>query len=256
MSGFPEFPMCEDVLIANPIISTELKKCRKCGNTEFYKNNKCVSCSKKYSAAWSLANPDKQKEMNNKWRLNNIEKIKLNSKIRYDKNPDKYRKMSNNWRSLNKNKSKETSKKWHINNPESKKESDKRYRKKHFDKCKNITDKWRKNNPEKIKSYSNKWRISNPIKVRARACVRRSRQRNADGSFTEKDIKLLMKKQKNKCVACNKNISKSYHIDHIFPLALGGNNKISNIQLLCPTCNVKKGAKNPIDFMQSMGFLL
>jgi hypothetical protein len=29
-----------------------------------------------------------------------------------------------------------------------------------------------------------------------------------------------------------------------------------NVQLLCATCNLNKNAKDPIDFMQSRGFLL
>lgn len=32
------------------------------------------------------------------------------------------------------------------------------------------------------------------------------------------------------------------HIDHIFPLALGGSNDLVNLQLLCETCNLKKSA--------------
>ena len=40
------------------------------------------------------------------------------------------------------------------------------------------------------------------------------------------------------------------------PLALGGSNDKANLQLLCPTCNAKKSAKHPIDFMQSRGLLL
>lgn len=47
-----------------------------------------------------------------------------------------------------------------------------------------------------------------------------------------------------------------YHVDHIQPLALGGSNDKTNLQLLCPTCNTKKSAKHPIDFMQSRGLLL
>lgn len=35
-----------------------------------------------------------------------------------------------------------------------------------------------------------------------------------------------------------------------------GSNTDDNIQLLCKTCNLSKGAKHPIDFMQSKGFLL
>ena len=34
-----------------------------------------------------------------------------------------------------------------------------------------------------------------------------------------------------------------YHVDHIRALADGGANDRTNLQLLCPTCNIKKGAR-------------
>ena len=34
-----------------------------------------------------------------------------------------------------------------------------------------------------------------------------------------------------------------FHIDHIIPVSKGGNNKEGNLQVICRTCNNKKGAK-------------
>ena len=62
--------------------------------------------------------------------------------------------------------------------------------------------------------------------------------------------------QRGKCACCRVSIADGYHVDHIQPLALGGSNDKTNLQLLCPTCNTKKSAKHPIDFMQSRGLLL
>ncbi|MGL5935922.1 MAG: HNH endonuclease, partial [Cetobacterium sp.] len=36
----------------------------------------------------------------------------------------------------------------------------------------------------------------------------------------------------------------------------GGAHCDSNVQLLCPTCNLRKAAKDPVVFMQEMGRLL
>jgi 5-methylcytosine-specific restriction endonuclease McrA len=33
------------------------------------------------------------------------------------------------------------------------------------------------------------------------------------------------------------------HIDHVYPVLHGGGNEVANLQLLCPTCNLKKHAK-------------
>lgn len=59
-----------------------------------------------------------------------------------------------------------------------------------------------------------------------------------------------------KCVVCKVSIKNKYHVDHIMPLALGGEHKKENIQLLCPSCNLSKHAKHPVDFMRQRGFLL
>jgi len=34
-----------------------------------------------------------------------------------------------------------------------------------------------------------------------------------------------------------------FHIDHIIPLSKGGENTKENLQVICRTCNLKKGAK-------------
>jgi hypothetical protein len=34
-----------------------------------------------------------------------------------------------------------------------------------------------------------------------------------------------------------------YHVDHVIPLRLGGRDEITNLQVLCPDCNLRKGAR-------------
>ena len=50
---------------------------------------------------------------------------------------------------------------------------------------------------------------------------------------------VLLKQQKNKCNVCNDELKK-YECDHIRPLANGGNNEITNLQLLCKSCHMDK----------------
>ena len=110
--------------------------------------------------------------------------------------------------------------------------------------------------PEKAKGYSAAWAKKNPGARSAHARNRRAIKRKAEGVHTAADIHALLALQKCMCVVCRISIKNSYHVDHIHPLSKGGGNDIRNIQLLCPTCNLEKHAKHPVDFMQSRGFLL
>ena len=73
---------------------------------------------------------------------------------------------------------------------------------------------------------------------------------------TATDIIDLLAAQKWKCAACRKSLKDGYHVDHVVPLARGGGNGKSNLQMLCPKCNMTKSARDPVEFMQSLGFLL
>ena len=81
--------------------------------------------------------------------------------------------------------------------------------------------------------------------------------RRAAGAIDAAVVNFLMHAQRGKCAVCKTSIAGApYHLDHIKPLARGGTNQRTNLQLLCPPCNLSKSAKDPIDFMQSRGFLL
>jgi 5-methylcytosine-specific restriction endonuclease McrA len=62
--------------------------------------------------------------------------------------------------------------------------------------------------------------------------------------------------QKSKCACCGKSLKHSYHLDHIMPIALGGTNTDDNVQLLTPSCNLRKSAKHPDDWARENGRLL
>ena len=150
--------------------------------------------------------------------------------------------------------------KWRAANPEKIKTASAKYYAEHSDQARGNSATWKAANPKRVKLLDARWRRGNPEKVKKYGRVvqhrRRARKRAVGGSFTATEISHMLKSQKNKCAVCRQDISKSYHIDHIMPLALGGHNGITNIQLLCPFCNRSKHDNHPVDFMQSRGFLL
>lgn len=102
-----------------------------------------------------------------------------------------------------------------------------------------------------------RWRRENPERDSANARTKRARRRGASGSHTGDDIAFLLKQQKYKCAYCGTSIKKrdNRHVDHIMPLILGGSNDKSNLQMLCPSCNLSKKAAHPLDYAKRIGLL-
>ena len=109
-------------------------------------------------------------------------------------------------------------------------------------------------NREKLLNYNKEWNNNNKNRVRTYNINRRARI--SEGNLSIGLETKLLDLQKSKCAICKIDINNKYHLDHILPLALNGENTDNNIQLLCPTCNHRKHAKHPIDFMQENGYLL
>ncbi len=115
---------------------------------------------------------------------------------------------------------------------------------------------WRDANKERCFATRKAWRDANPEKYAVLKRNDRARRRNAPGKHTAADILNLLSLQKNKCATCKVSVSKGYHVDHVVALINGGSNDKSNLQILCPTCNMRKNSKDPIEFNQSLGLLL
>lgn len=111
-----------------------------------------------------------------------------------------------------------------------------------------------KNNKHKM-IFKSDWKKKN--KERANIITHNYRARKKNCGVLSKGItEKLILLQKGKCACCGMSLGDDFHVDHIFPLFLGGKNIDSNIQLLRKTCNLSKGHKDPVEYMQSIGKLL
>lgn len=170
---------------------------------KFGLKSKCKECLKQYSKSYYATSES---------RKNYYKKYKLENKALIKKTMDF----------------------WVKNNPDKIKAKDERYRKANRQKRNEITKQFLAQNPQ----YPGEWRKKNPDKVKANRIRRRARVRSAKTFLvSEKDIKKLLSKP---CAYCNK---QSEHLDHVIPLAKGGDHSIGNLIGACSKCNASKSDK-------------
>lgn len=103
---------------------------------------------------------------------------------------------------------------------------------------------WRRKNPDRWKALNAKWHALHPYGRRLHQATRRARMKSAGGSFTAAQVANLIEAQGNRCPYCRVVLGTAFQIDHIKPIARGGSNDVTNIQLLCIPCNQRKHTKS------------
>lgn len=112
-------------------------------------------------------------------------------------------------------------------------------------------------NIKKIRANIRAYRAAHPEVAKVALARRRARLKNASGSHGIRDLREILKLQKDKCAYCRISLrSAGKHLDHIISLSVGGSNDRSNLQFLCPPCNIAKSNKDPIMFSRERGMLL
>jgi 5-methylcytosine-specific restriction endonuclease McrA len=106
-------------------------------------------------------------------------------------------------------------------------ERNREYRAAHLDEMKAYIRGWREANRDRIRDYSHK--------------------RNAIFASGERVSRSeVFKRRGGKCGICRKRVDpENFHVDHIVPLARGGEHSYRNVQLAHPICNSRKRDKFP-----------
>lgn len=187
--------------------------------------SRCKICSKNYAKEYNKKNAAKIAEVGALYRLKHHDEITAWQKQNYLNNKDLI---------LNKNKE---------------------YLTKNYKKIRTKQKEYVTKNKELLAQKNKEYQQQNPEVKRRSESKRRAFKNKLTGSLSKNIVSKLKVLQNNLCIVCKKKLIK-YHIDHIIPLAKGGDNNDYNIQLLCPSCNCQKHAKHPIEFMQEKGYLL
>ena len=229
------------------------KPCKHGHISERYISGACVECSvlknkeqaaanpealKAYKKAYYRVNSDIAKARTKAWAAANPERAKARSEAWVAANPERLAARNKAYREANAERIAARNKAWVSANPE-------RVRK--------VNDAWRAANPERVAAYKTAWRAANSewAKSVAKAYQHRRRAQKA-GGMTGAEQYDWENTQAKVCFWCDIDCADNYHVDHIMPLAKGGLHVAANLVIACPSCNHRKSAKLPEDFLEEL----
>ena len=130
---------------------------------------------------------------------------------------------------------------WRAAHPEARKAIANRYASAHRFQQRELLKEWRRNHPEEVAAAA-KARLEH---LKDQSHRKRARKRAA---FVETVIRSFVYERDNgRCGICGKKVRVDhFQLDHILPLARGGEHSYKNVQLAHPKCNYSKGARATI----------
>ncbi|MDR3464153.1 MAG: HNH endonuclease signature motif containing protein [Beijerinckiaceae bacterium] len=237
-------------------------------------NGACVECVALISKRYKERDPEHFRELRRgveqKYRDLHREKVREKDRRSWAAAPverrQRHRAADKKYREANKEKERERSARWAAANPEKVRARDKRWRDANPDKIRVKNKRYKAENAERLapiaRERTKQWEKDNPEKAAENHRVvqrrRRARVAGIEGDHTRAETDALLRTQRFICAepTCGADIHKHRHLDHVHPIARGGSNGIENLQWLCPSCNRRKGARDPAEWAQINGRLL
>lgn len=216
----------------------------------------CVACNRSRGDVNRPKNREKAREYATQWRLDNLERSRELARECAKRNPEGRRAAGKRWRTNNPGRAKELSRRDKEKFGLARKAASAKWQAANKERRADAARARRAANPEKFLEYKRKWSSENPEKIAAGRVRRRAARKNAGGSHTAEDLARIRLSQRGRCAICKAKLSGFGSVDHITALSRGGSDNPSNLQIVCRSCNSQKHAKDPIEFMQSRGFLL
>lgn len=136
---------------------------------------------------------------------------------------------------------------YYEENRETIREYQREYWQKNREKLINQNREWYRANREQQLEYRRKYRAENLERVLELNRKRRAREKGVTvRDFTADQWEEVKSEWSHRCAYCGK--QKRLTVDHVIPIAKGGNHTKANIVPACQPCNSKKGDRDPFPF--------
>lgn len=193
----------------------------------FVSNSACSACNE----AWAKANPEKVRKRVSRWA---------------DANKEVLRNAQRRWREANREKERERSRSWNAANRASRNAKARERYAANREKEHERQGRYREANRETTRKASRRWNKT-PAGKASKAVVRYQRRDAAQElvpGVTRPQIERLMALADH-CHYCGRKFSArlTKTLEHVIPLAKGGEHKLSNLTIACRSCNSAKGAR-------------
>lgn len=159
--------------------------------------------------------------------------------------------------------------------PEAKRQRDREYYRERRDDRLAYIKNWQNENRERVRAYKDKWKENNPsyhhdwylanrgrslaraksnakrrleenperIRAMQRNAVARRRARQREAFVENVDSRVVWERDRGICGICGEPADAGdWHVDHVIPIARGGEHSYANVQVSHPYCNRSKAA--------------
>jgi hypothetical protein len=217
---------------------SEIKTCR--SGLHQFSGERCPECKKIRGKEYTAENKEKKKAYDAELYSVNQKLVSARSAAYYAANTSKVKATVARYVAGNQETVKANKAAYYLANKDEIEAKKAVYRASNLDKHNARSVAWNAANPKKKKASVAKWSAANPETMRIKYQNRRAKKREVGGTLSKGLANKLFKLQKGKCPCCGLPLGDNYHLDHKMPLALGGPNVDSNIQLLRQHCNNQK----------------
>lgn len=246
------------------------KACTRCGDVKVLdlfgfdkrardgRQSACRECCNRAGAAKYASDPVRGRERGREHYAANRERIRAAQAARYAANPEPARRSAAAWAAANPERRRAIIAAWHAAHPERRAEIGAVWYRANFERARAkraaayradparhhaSTRAWAEANPDRRRVIKRRWKAANRDRVTDAAALRRARQRSAP--VVERISRsVVWERDAGICHLCGEPADPNdWHLEHIVPLARGGEHSYRNVAVSHPACNQKKGAK-------------